>query len=59
VADFNCPHCKAEYSVAYETGFKETGAKNCDHCGKQMAAWKDARPPIYVLRKRPDDDRPP
>jgi hypothetical protein len=39
--------------VAYETGFIETGRRNCDHCGKEMAAWKDMRPPIYVLSKRP------
>src|SRR6185312_12567451 len=53
VADFNCPHCSAEYSVAYETGFRETGRRDCDHCGKEMVAWKDARPPIYVLSRRP------
>ena len=57
MADFNCPHCSAEYSVAYEIGFVETGAKNCDHCGKEMVAWKDSKPTIYVLRKRPDNDR--
>jgi hypothetical protein len=27
-----------------ETGFIETGRRNCDHCGKEMAAWKDMHP---------------
>jgi hypothetical protein len=39
--------------VAYDIGFIETGARDCDICGKQMAAWKDIPPPIYVLLKRP------
>jgi hypothetical protein len=39
--------------VAYNTGFIETGRRNCDHCGKEMARWEEARLPISILTKRP------
>jgi len=60
MADFECPHCSAEYSVAYEVGFSGTGSRNRDNCGKEMSAWKNSRPPVYLLKKRPaaDDESP-
>jgi transcription elongation factor Elf1 len=54
-APFKCPHCAAEYDVVHAVGMKQTGTRNCDSCGKEMASWKDERPSIYTLRKRPAD----
>jgi transcription elongation factor Elf1 len=50
--DFKCPHCEAEYYVTYSVGLLETGSRNCDSCGQEMAAWTNARRSIYIRKPR-------
>lgn len=51
---FRCQHCEAEYEVAYGVGIAETGSRDCDNCGKQMAAWQNSTRPVFLRRSSSD-----
>jgi transcription elongation factor Elf1 len=46
---FNCPHCRARYSVTYtRTATRDSGSAYCKVCRRRMVEWNAYKQPSYT-----------
>ena len=49
-ATFNCPHCRALYTVTVgQRAAIVGGSAHCQVCGREMMRWRTPSPPTFRL----------